>query len=226
MPDAARARIRLRRTVADAWRTVVGIVGTCDDIDARPADDLRAVGAAAGTQMTTLRTAGDPLALVAAARAAVAAVDSEQPVYEVKTMGQILEEDLRQSVILIAILGLFAGVALALAAVGIYGVVAHAVAQRTHEIGVRMALGAVIGDILLLVMRQAFTPVAVGLAVGIGAAVGASQLLRSILYGVTPTDPVTYASVVAILAAVALVACIAPARRAAKVDPLLSLRSE
>ena len=153
-------------------------------------------------------------------------IDPEQPVYDVKTMAQILEEDLRQSVILIAILGLFAGVAVALAAVGVYGVVAHAVAQRTHEIGVRMALGAVIGDVLLLVLRQGFTPVAVGLAVGIGAAVGASQLLGSILYGVTPTDPVTYASVVAILAAVALVACIAPARRAAKVDPLLSLRSE
>ena len=146
--------------------------------------------------------------------------------YDVKTMAQILEEDLRQSVILIAILGLFAGVALVLAAVGIYGVVAHAVAQRTHEIGVRMALGAVVGDVLLLVMRQGLTPVAVGLAVGIGAAVGVSQLLGSILYGVTPTDPVTYASVVAILAAVALVACIAPARRAATVDPLLSLRSE
>jgi putative ABC transport system permease protein len=100
------------------------------------------------------------------------------------------------------------------------------VAQRTLEIGVRVALGAVIGDVLLLVMRQGFTPVAVGLAVGIGAAVGVSQLLGSILYGVTPTDPVTDASVVAILAAVALVACIGPARRAAKVDPLLSLRSE
>jgi ABC-type antimicrobial peptide transport system permease subunit len=156
----------------------------------------------------------------------VTAVDAEQPVYDVKTMAQILEEDLRQSVILIAILGFFAGVALALAAVGIYGIVAHAVAQRTHEIGVRMALGAVVGDILFLVMRQGSTPVAVGLAVGIGAAVGVSQLLGSILYGVTPTDPVTYASVVAILAAVALVACIAPARRAAKVDPLVSLRSE
>jgi putative ABC transport system permease protein len=147
-------------------------------------------------------------------------------VYEVKTMAQILEEDLRQSVILVAILGLFAGVALALAAVGTYGVVTHTVAQRTHEIGVRMALGAAVGDVLSLVMRQGFTPVLAGLAVGIGAALGVSQLLRSILYGVTPTDAVTYASVAAILAAVALVACIAPARRAAKVDPLLALRSE
>jgi putative ABC transport system permease protein len=100
------------------------------------------------------------------------------------------------------------------------------VAQRTHEIGVRIALGAAIGDVLSLVVRQGFAPVAAGLGVGIAAALGASQLLGSILYGVTPTDAVTYASVVAILAAVALVACIAPARRAAKVDPLLALRSE
>jgi putative ABC transport system permease protein len=232
MPDAALgARIRLGdEPSADAWRTVVGIVGDVrnDDIESPPLPMMYVpLAQRPAREMTiALRTTGDPLALVVAARAAVAEVDPEQPVYDVKTMARILEEDLRQSVILIAILGLFAGVALALAAVGIYGVVAHAVAQRTHEIGVRMALGAVIGDVLLLVMRQGFTPVAVGLAVGIGAAVGASQLLRSILYGVTPTDPVTYASVVAILAAVALVACIAPARRAAKVDPLLSLRSE
>jgi putative ABC transport system permease protein len=232
MPDAALgARIRLGdEPSADAWRTVVGIVGDVrnDDIDSPPLPMMYVpLAQRPAREMTiALRTTGDPLAHVVAARAAVAAVDPEQPVYDVKTMAQILEEDLRQSVILIAILGLFAGVALALAAVGIYGVVAHAVAQRTHEIGVRMALGAVIGDVLLLVMRQGFTPVVAGLAVGIGAAVGVSQLLRSILYGVTPTDPVTYASVVAILAAVALVACIAPARRAAKVDPLLSLRSE
>jgi putative ABC transport system permease protein len=231
-PDAALgARLRLGDEARpDDWRTVVGIVGDVrnDDIESPPLPMVYVPLAQRPSREMTIaiRTNGDPLALVVAARAAVAAVDPEQPVYDVKTMGQILEEDLRQSVILIAILGLFAGVALVLAAVGIYGVVAHAVAQRTHEIGVRMALGAVIGDVLLLVMRQGLTPVAAGLAAGIGVAAGASQLLSSILYGVTPTDPVTYASVVTILAVVALVACIAPARRAAKVDPLLSLRSE
>jgi putative ABC transport system permease protein len=232
MPDAALgARIRLGDEPSpDVWRTVVGIVGDVrnDDIDSPPVPMVYVpLAQRPAREMTiALRTQSDPLASVVVARAAIAAVDPLQPVYDVKTMAQILEEDLRQSVILIAILAVFAGVALALAAIGIYGVVTHAVAQRTHEIGVRMALGAVISDVLVLVMRQGFTPVAAGLALGIGAAMGVSQLLRSILYGVTPTDPVTYASVVTILAAVALVACIAPARRAAKVDPLLSLRSE
>ena len=231
-PDAALgARIRLGDELSPAaWRTVVGIVGDVrnDDIDSPPLPMVYVPLAQRPSREMTiaLRTTGDPLAHVAAARAAVAAVDPEQPVYDVKTMARILEEDLRQSVILITILGIFAGVALALAAVGIYGVVAHAVAQRTHEIGVRIALGAAVGDVLSLVVRQGFAPVAAGLGVGIAAALGASQLLGSILYGVTPTDAVTYASVVAILAAVALVACIAPARRAAKVDPLLALRSE
>jgi putative ABC transport system permease protein len=232
LPDASLgARIRLGDEPSpDVWRTVVGIVGDVrnDDIESPPLPMVYVPLAQRPAREMTIavRTAGDPLAHVAAAREAVAAVDPEQPIYDVKTMAQILDEDLRQSVVLIAILGLFAGVALALAAVGIYVVVAHAVAQRTHEIGVRMALGATIGDVLPLVMRQGFAPVGAGLTVGIGAAIGASQLLREILYGVTPTDAVTYGSVMAILAAVALVACLAPARRAAKIDPLLALRSE
>lgn len=232
VPDAALgARIRLGDEPSpDAWRTVVGVVGDVrnDDIDAPPLPMVYVpLAQRPAREMTiVLRTAGDPLGRVAAARAAVAAVDPEQPVYEIKTMAQILAEDLRQSVILAGILGLFAAVALALAAVGIYGVVAHAVAQRTHEIGVRMALGAALGDVLSLVLRQASTPVLAGLGVGIGAALGASQLLGSILYGVRPTDAVTYASVGLILTAVAFIACIAPARRAARLDPLIALRSE
>jgi putative ABC transport system permease protein len=163
---------------------------------------------------------------VAEARAAIAAVDPAQPVYEVKSMAQILEEDLRQSVVLIGIIGIFALVALVLAALGIYGVVAHAVAQRTHEIGVRMALGAAVGDVIGLVVRQGILPVAGGLAAGMAVALGVSRLLGSVLYGITPTDPVTYATVALVLAAVALVACAAPARRATRVDPLVAIRSE
>jgi len=232
--DAAKAlgaRLRLGdERDGHAWRTVVGVSGNVrnDDIDSPPLPMVYVpLAQRASPEMTlVIRTSGDPLAHVAAARAAVAAIDPDQPVYEIKTMAQVLEEDMRQNVLLIGVMGVFAGVALVLAALGIYGVVSHAVAQRTHEIGVRMALGAALTDVVRLVAQQGFTPVAVGLAVGLAAGLGASRLIAGILYEVKPTDPVTYLSVIAILAAVALVACIAPARRAARVDPLLAIRSE
>ena len=224
------ARIRLGDEAAGRWRTVVGIVGDVrnDDIDAPPLPMVYVPhGQRPAREMTiVLRTKGDPVAHVASARAAIAAVDAEQPVYEVKSMAQILEEDLRQSVVLIAIIGIFAGVALALAALGIYGVVSHAVAQRTHEIGVRMALGAALGDVIRLVVRQGLTPVVAGLAIGVAGGLGLSRLMAGILYGVTPTDPVTYAAVIGVLAAVACLACAIPARRAARIDPLLAIRSD
>jgi putative ABC transport system permease protein len=215
---------------AGAWRTVVGIVGNVrnDDIDAPPLPMIYVPHAQRPSREMplVLRTSVDPLASVADARAAVAAVDPEQPVYEIKSMTQVLEDDMRQSVLLISIMGIFAAVALALAALGIYGVVSHAVAQRTHEIGVRMALGAALRDVVGLVARQGLTPVAAGLAFGLAAGFGVSRLMGSILYGVTPADPFTYLSVAALLAGVALLACVAPARRAARVDPLLALRTE
>jgi predicted permease len=225
------ARIRLGDEAdAGAWRTVVGIVGNVrnDDIDAPPLPMIYVPHAQRPSREMTLvlRTSVDPLASVADARAAVAAVDPEQPVYEIKSMTQVLEDDMRQSVLLISIMGIFAAVALALAALGIYGVVSHAVAQRTHEIGVRMALGAALRDVVGLVARQGLTPVAAGLAFGLAAGFGVSRLMGSILYGVTPADPFTYLSVAALLAGVALLACVAPARRAARVDPLLALRTE
>ncbi len=228
---AVGARIRLGdEPSADAWRTVVGVVGDVrnDDIDAPPLPMVYVPLAQRPSREMTivLRTADDPIAHVADARAAIAAVDAEQPVYEVKSMAQILDEDLRESVVLIAILGLFAAVALGLAALGIYGIVAHSVAQRTHEIGVRIALGAARGDVLRLVVRQGFTPVAAGLAIGLILGLAVTRLMTSILYGVTPTDPTTYASVVTLLATVALVACIGPARQAASLDPVRALRAQ
>lgn len=225
------ARIRLGDEASpSAWRTVVGIVGDVrnDDIDSPPVPHVYVPLAQRRSREMTivLRTAGNPLDHVAAARTAVASADPNQPVYEVKSMDQILDEDLRESVVLIAMTALFAGVALLLAAIGIYGVVSHAVAQRTHEIGVRMALGAAVADVLRLVVRQAFTPVAVGLAIGIAFGLAASRLVASILYGVTPTDPLTYGSVILILAAVALLASVAPALRATGIDPLIALKYE
>ena len=232
--DAKRAigaRIRLGdEPRPDAWRTVVGIVANVrnDDIDSPPLPMVYVpLAQRPSREMTVvMRTADDPIGHVEAARAAVAAVDPGQPVFEVKTMAQVLDEDMRQNIVLIGIMGIFAGVALVLAALGIYGVVSHAVAQRTHEIGVRMALGAALGDVVRLVTRQGLTPVAVGLAIGIAAGLAVSRLLAGMLYGITPTDPVTYGSVIAILAGVALLACVGPARRAARVDPMLALRAE
>jgi predicted permease len=228
---AVGTRIRLGDEPSpSAWRTIVGVVGDVrnDDIDAAPLPMVYVPLAQRPTREMTivLRTVGDPVAHVPAARAAIAAVDPDQPVYDVKSMLQILDEDLRQSVVLIGIFGVFTSIALALAALGIYGVIAHAVAQRTHEIGVRMALGAAVADVVALVVRQGLTPVAIGLALGLASGFGVSRLMRGLLYGVTPTDPLTYASVIALLLAVAAVACVVPARRAARVDPLLAIRAD
>jgi ABC-type antimicrobial peptide transport system permease subunit len=126
----------------------------------------------------------------------------------------------------VALIGGFAGLALALAAVGIYGVVAYATAQRRRELGIRLALGAEPAGLIRLIVRQAMLPVGLGLLAGLGAALGASRLLRSLLYGVSPLDVGTYVGVAAFVAGVALVASWLPARRAARVDPLVALRAE
>ena len=224
-------RIRLGdEPSAESWRTIVGVVGDVrnDDIDSPPLPMVYVPLAQRPSREMTIvmRTAGDPTAYVDAARTAIAAIDPNQPVYEVKSMAQILVEDLRQSVVLIAIIGIFALVALALAALGIYGVVAHGVAQRTHEIGVRMALGAAVGDVIRLVVRQGLVPVAIGLAIGISGGLAVSRAMKGVLYGVTPGDPISYATAAVVLTAVALLACVAPARRATRVDPLVAVRSE
>jgi putative ABC transport system permease protein len=173
-----------------------------------------------------LRTTADPLALTAAVRREVQALDPNQPVYNVTTMEQTLDRSLATQRLSTMLLMMFACVALVLAAVGIYGVMSYVVTQRRHEIGIRIALGAQRVDVLRLVLRQGMWLTACGVLVGLVAAFALSRLMASLLFGVSPTDPLTFGLVALGLAVVTLIACLVPARRALKVDPMIALRYE
>ena len=173
-----------------------------------------------------VKTAGDPTLLTAAVREAVRTADPEQPVFDVKTMQQRMDTVAQTRRAPMLLLSLFSAVALLLAALGVYGVLAFSVAQRTSEFGVRLALGATAGDIATLVLRQGARLVLIGIALGIAGYLALSQVVGRLLYGIAATDPLTLAVAPVILAVVALVACLIPARRATKVDPNTALRSE
>ncbi|MCL5744911.1 MAG: FtsX-like permease family protein [Acidobacteria bacterium] len=181
-------------------------------------------GMAAGSTFV-VRTGADPLAMLPAVRGAVLETGNDQPVYGVRTMDQIVSAsiaDRRFSMLL----GIFAGLALLLAAVGIYGVISYTVAQRTREIGIRMALGAGHADVVKVVLAQGMFPVLTGLAIGLAASFGLTRLMAGMLYGVSAGDPVTFIGVALVLAAVALIAILVPARRATRVAPVVALRYE
>jgi putative ABC transport system permease protein len=173
-----------------------------------------------------VRTAGDPLKLVGLVEQAVWSVNKDQPVSDIETMEQVLADSVAQPRIFTLLMGVFAALALALASVGIYGVVSYSVSQRTHEVGVRLALGAERVDVLRLVVGQGMLLTGLGLGIGLGGAMAVTRFLSSFLYGVRPTDPITFAVVALALAAVALLASYIPARRAMKVDPIVALRYE
>ncbi len=177
--------------------------------------------------MTLLvRTAGDPRAFVAPAEATIHGLDPDLPVYAAQTMGEIVETSFAAQRFAGLLLGLFAGIALVLAAVGIYGVMAYSVGQRTQEMGIRMALGATRQDILRLVLGRGALLTGAGALLGLLACLGLTRFLASLLYGVTATDPATFLAVAFVLDAVALFACYVPARRATRVDPMIALRYE
>jgi putative ABC transport system permease protein len=150
----------------------------------------------------------------------------DQPVFNVQTMEQVISTSIAGSRSRLVLLGIFASIALLLAAVGIYGVVSYSVGQRTHEMGIRMALGARRRDVLRLVIGQGFTLALIGVMIGIIGALGITRFLSNFLYGVKPTDPLTYIAVSLTLSGVALTASYIPARRATKVDPMVALRYE
>ena len=173
-----------------------------------------------------VRTKGDPAQLAGAVRDAIWAVDKDQPISKVQTMDQVLATAVSRERFQTLLLALFATLALVLACVGLYGVISYAVVQRTHEIGVRMALGAQPADVLRLVINQGMLLTLIGLAIGIAGAFAVTRVMTEMLFGVTATDPLTFAGVPIILAVIALLACYVPARRAMKVDPLVALRYE
>jgi putative ABC transport system permease protein len=173
-----------------------------------------------------VRTSGDPLSLIGAVRQQVLAADSKQPVFNARTMEQVINESIAPRRFAMLLLTIFAGVALLLAAVGIYGVMSYSVTQRTHEVGVRIALGATVPDILKLIVGQGMLLVVAGVGIGLLVALGLTRLMSSLLYGVSTTDPVTFVTLSLLLSAVAFIACYIPARRATKVDPMVALRYE
>ncbi|HVG21440.1 MAG TPA: FtsX-like permease family protein, partial [Blastocatellia bacterium] len=175
-----------------------------------------------------VRTASDPTGVLSAVRSEISAIDGDIPMYSVTTMDQMISNS--QSTFMrrypTFLIGVLAAVALALSAIGIYGVISYSVTQRTHEIGIRMALGAKKRDIIKLVVGQGLILMLAGVAIGLGAALVLTRFLSSLLFGVSATDPIAFAGVSAALAIVAMIACYIPARRATKVDPMVALRYE
>jgi len=173
-----------------------------------------------------IRTAADPTSIIAAVRQAAHEIDSNLTLYNIKTLATQVDESLVQERLISAVSGFFGLLALLLAAIGLYGVMAYAVSQRTHEIGVRMALGAHRGAVLRMVLRQGMKLVLIGAGFGLAASFAVTRIIANQLFDITPTDPVTFIGAPILLFVVALFACFAPAQRATKVDPLVALRCE
>ncbi len=218
------------QTTTTEWETVVGVVGQVKqyalDADARIAFYRPHTQQPARQLYVTVRAAGDAAALGGPVRDAIRALDPDLPIFRMKTMEARVDESLARRRFLVTLLSLFAAVAAALAAIGIYGVMAYLVSQGTREMGIRIALGASPASIERLVIRQGLILGLAGVTAGLAGAFALTQLLESLLFGVEPTDPVTFAAIAAALFSVAAAASYIPARRAARTDPIVALRSE
>jgi putative ABC transport system permease protein len=182
-----------------------------------------------GSMTVCIRTAGDPHAITSAVRSVVASMDNDLPIYDIKSMEEYMSLSVATPRLHAMLLQAFAGLALLLTAVGLYGVIAYAVAQRTHEIGVRMTLGASRGNVVGMVLKSGLKLTVIGVVAGVAIAFAVTRLfsaVSSLLYGVTSTDAITFAAVIVLVSAVSLLACYIPAYRASKVDPMIALRYE
>ena len=176
--------------------------------------------------LTVARTQGSPLAQAGSIRRTLQQVNSQTVIYNMETMDEIISNSLASRRFSMILMGVFAALALMMASIGVYGVISYLTSQRTHEIGIRMALGAGKSDVLMMVVRQGLKAVLVGVAIGIAGAFALTRFLASLLFGVKPTDPLTFTAVSLLLIVVALLACYIPARRASKIDPMVALRYE
>ncbi|HEX8944722.1 MAG TPA: ABC transporter permease, partial [Gemmatimonadaceae bacterium] len=212
------------------WRTVIGVVGDTKHFTLNEPQLLQGyIPHAQRPQIFTsivVRTTGNPLSLVKAVREAIWRVDRDQPVWRFKAMQQDLDAVVASKKSMMWLTGLFALVALLVAAVGIYGVLSYTMSQRTQELGIRMALGAETRDVRRMVLGEGMRLIGLAVFVGLVTSFGTAQLLRSQLYGVAPNDLATFGAVTVVLAGVAMLACYIPARRASRVDPMVALRSE
>jgi ABC-type antimicrobial peptide transport system permease subunit len=224
------------RCIDIGWKTdvtcyrVVGVVANAKYVNleepTRSAFFLNVAQNLTASRSLLIRTAGDPAALTADVRRALTALEPNLPYIGLKSLTDVLRPELQPRRLGASMFGAFGLLALVLAAVGLYGVVSYGVEQRTHELGVRMALGAQPRDVLRLVVRQGMTLTLIGLVIGIAAALGAARFVAHLLFGVGAADPFTFVGVGALFAAVAALASLIPARRATRVDPCIALRTE
>jgi putative ABC transport system permease protein len=212
------------------WLNIIGVVGNVksDSLESQvvPHIYLSTFQAPSYSSVIYARTARDTGTIGDAIRREVQAVDPDVPVYAVRTMEEVVARSMAERRFALEILGVFAVIALLLASIGIYGVMAYTFSQRIHEIGIRIALGAQRSHILRMALGEGMILVALGLAAGLFGALLLTQFLRSMLYAVKPTDPITFIAIAALLTSVALLACFIPAQRATRVDPLVALREE